>query len=184
MKFAIWNNSYKLAVAILVLATTAVCNPAVAGSWRETFTGLAKKTLMSLPVSAQKHIAGTLTTYSTLSEATEWRLKLLVDDFLDTNNMRPFSYYVDEFTQIIDENPEFFKALLFEHALRDDTPDKDEVIIALRAALERAKHMRNVIVIKSIVYKPISKFVRKNTKIPTDKDAEAALNYHVGLNKG
>lgn len=185
MKLTTWNNSYKLATATLVLATTVVCNPAVAETWRESAANLTKSALMKLPTSAQKHLASSLQLCPSLqSGATELRLNVLKNDFLDTNNMRPFSYYVDEFLEIIDENPDYFKTLLFEYALREDTPDQDEVITRLRAALIKSKHMKNVMVIKSMLFKPVSKWVRKDTKIPVDKHAEEALNYHVGFNNG
>ncbi len=145
MKFTIWNNSYKLALATFVaISTVVISNPAVAAT------------------------------------ETEHRLELLKSDFLDTNNMRPFSYYVDEFLTIIEENPQYVKGLLFKFALRDDTPD--EVFESLRESLQKVRNSKSLLLIKTRLYLSIRKWVRKDTHIPTDLHAEQALEYHVGLN--
>lgn len=185
MKFTIWNKPYKLALASLVAAMTLVSQQTVAASWYQTAAQATKNALFTLPITTQKQIASRLHAYPSFkTDATEWRLKLLVDDFMDMNNMRPLSYYIDEFTQIIDEDPDYFKMLLFKHALNDTTPDKDEVIKIIRRNLEDAKHSTNVQYIQAKLFLSIRKWVRKDTRIPMDATAEAALAYHASFNQG
>lgn len=186
MKFTIWLKPYRLALACLVVATTgAVSNSAVATSWRQTAIKATKNAFLKLPCTTQKNIAVALHSYPAFkTDATEWRLKLLVDDFMDTNNMRPLSYYIDEFMEIINADPEYFQSLLFKHALRADTPNQDAVMQTILDGLKQTKHSKNIAFIKAMLYLPIRKWVRKDGKIPTDALAEKALVYHASFNKG
>lgn len=184
MKFTIWNVPCKLALACLVITMGITSQSTQAGVRQATFT-ITKNALMALPFSTQKRIAIALNEYTSLkTDATEWRLKLLIDDFMDTDNQRPLSYYIDEFLEIMDAHPNYFQELVFEHALKANTPNKDQVIQTIRDGLNKTKHSTNITFIKTMLYLPIRKWVRKDSKIPTDAQAEKALRYHASFNKG
>lgn len=190
MKFTNRNTTGLAAIVCLSVSMAVVSTPAHAGI-KETAFNATKKVLMALPVVTQQRIAHTMQDYPAYQlDATEWRLKLLVDDFKDTNNMRPLSYYVDEFIEIWDSNPDYFKELLFKHALKANTPDKDKVMDIIRTGLLKTKHSKNVDYIKLMLYMSIRKHIRKDGKIPTDgnsleaREYKAALTYHASFNKG
>lgn len=181
MKFTKWNLSYKQALACLIIALGSLHTP-VHASWG---THIAKKALFTLPSIAQKQIATALNGLPMLqTDTTEWRLKILVDDFMSLENQKPLSYYIDEFITIIDANPTYFKTLLFTHVLHADTPDRDGIMQTIRSGLEQTKHSKNVEFIKAMLYLPIRKWVRKDGKLPSDAIAEQALYYHASFNKG
>ncbi len=176
MKLTIWKHARVIGLIGLgiFLSTGADCQ-----------ANITKRIMMALPCSIQKRVAISMHAFSSLKEeGTEWRLRLLLDDFYDLENEKPLAYYFDEFIQIIEDNPEYFEMLLFTKALKDTTPNKHKVVALILDRLELVKHSKNVSFIKAMLYLPVRKWVRKDTQIPTNKHAKNALAYHAQFNTG